>query len=188
MRFIKRILARTYCIAFALCAMAAGAVRGQSEVSKSVAQQGEGRTIWKDCRQYYEAPGAYSHCALRMHESMLLQGDTPDTVSRRKPLRPLNIADFVQGDSAIHYAAVYHRAEMWHSGLVATGGTLVAGAIVSRWVCPKRFCARPTNGVMSRNSTLYAGAGLLAVSIPFRVSAYRSGHKAIDFFNASLGK
>ena len=195
-----RFASRCYCLLMAVCmAATSGVILAQSPPSQTwqtaqVKQAGDtaqldGPTRWLSCKDNYMMAGARQHCELRVSYTKLEQGqgEHPRLVGVRKLLHPLPIERNVGGDSALKYAAAYHRAEMWHSRLVFGGAALVATSLSAKYFCRDKLCRLSSRGSVAR-SALYVGVGLLAVSIPFRISAGRAAHAAVDLFNASLAQ
>jgi hypothetical protein len=186
---MKRLIARSYCILIAVClSITSGVILAQSApvATQTVAQAGA-ETKWVNCENGGSMPGAYAHCALRVEFNSLKRGEKGELLARRGFLRPLPIMANVSGDSAIALARGYHRAEMWHGGLVGVGAALIVSSLVTPRLCTTETCKHSANSVTLRNAG-YAGVGLLVISIPFRVRASRLSHQAVDLYNASLSR
>jgi hypothetical protein len=193
-----RFTSRCYCLLMALCmAATSGVILAQSpplqtsqtaqvKQASQTAQPGD-TTRWLSCKENYTMAGARQHCELSVSLNELTQGEHHQLVGVRKYFRPLPIEQYVGGDSALGYAAAYHRAELWHGSIVFGGAGLIATSLVASHFCSRPTCKLGSTGGLAR-SAIYAGAGLLVVSIPFRISAGRAAHAAVDLFNASLAK
>jgi hypothetical protein len=183
-----RFISRCYCLIISLCmALSAPCLAQSADTARtqSVSQAGA-PTQWMSCDENVAAPGAYAHCHLQVKQyNWLYRGDKEEVLGKRGVFRPLPVMLHVSGDSARRYAARYHRAELWHGGLVASGAALLVGSLTAAHMCITPICRHDRSGPAVR-TIAYGGVGLIVVGIPFRIAAGRALGKAVDLYNASL--
>src|SRR5437868_652604 len=75
--------------------------------AQMVTQAGRPRTA--SCAENGSQPGAFDHCALTLKHTRLERGSGGDVIARREFLRPIQLSQFVAGDSAQRYARNYER-------------------------------------------------------------------------------
>jgi hypothetical protein len=188
MRFMSRWFAKSYCLMVALCIMAtSGVVLAQSATVTQSGAPARADTItrWMNCQENYDAPGALARCWMTLTRNRLEQGEHHQVLAIARAFHPIDLRHFVAGKEALRHAQEYRTRNLWFAGFGMTGVGLLSASLIARHDCWSSLCRHGSQGQLSRTG-IYVGAGLMAISIPFRLSALHAGQQAVDAYNALL--
>lgn len=170
---------RWYVAALALVCIASSSARAQT-----VAQAGDTASV-VSCERNPSAPGAWSHCNLSMDANTLKRGEQGELLARRRFMRPIAIAQFVSGDSAMRYARAYHRSEMVHGTVAFAAAGAIVASIMAGHACLRDLCRKSSGGLSARTLGI-VGLSLVPLSIGLKIHTNRLAKKSLDFYNALL--
>lgn len=154
-----------------------------SAQGQSVRQAGE--TIRRqDCDSPTQPDRSYQSCALKLERTALRLASTGDVVAERGLVQPIPLAHFVGGGPAFSLAKRYERETRVGRTIQFIGASVAGVALAQRQWCPAKLCSRENHDALT--NAMYAGVGILAVSVPIQLHARAKGRQAISIYNASL--
>jgi hypothetical protein len=152
---------------------------------QSVRQAGQTIRV-RDCTNPADAARSYQRCGLKLERTVLRLQGYGEVLAERGVVQPIMLTRFVRGDSALSLASSYERQMLVGRVVQILGVSTAAIALGQRQWCPAKLCSRENHDALT--TAMYAGAGVLAISVPIQLHGRAKGRRAVAIYNASLAR